>query len=385
MSKPKIVIVGAGLAGLAAAKVLEASGLSPLILEQSDKVGGRVRTDEFQGFLLDRGFQVLLDSYPEIGEYEAALKLKPFETGARYFWENDFRKLNPFNPFRWNRTEFLGLLKSLKLFYPSENKPASHLFEENAFMKAFWIPFFRGVFLDPELSTRSKRIKALIPFFLKGRVTLPEKGMGELAALMAKDLKSSEIRLNTPVQKVHKKGVVLQSGEKLSCDFLLLGTELPSAFRLLGVDREEKGEATEVFYFSAPKDKVEADKFLWLDSRPESPVNNFSVLSQVQPSYAPEGQHLISATSVGHEVPQAEAVEVYLTRALKIPSGTLQFLKSINVPYALPKQDKAPPFQKGEYEGIFLAGELVDPPSINDAIWGGKKAAQAVIQGVNSP
>jgi len=60
-----VLIVGGGLAGLACARALQEKGVSFEILEASDGLGGRVRTDEVDGFLLDRGFQVLLTAYPE--------------------------------------------------------------------------------------------------------------------------------------------------------------------------------------------------------------------------------------------------------------------------------------------------------------------------------
>ncbi|MDA7934695.1 FAD-dependent oxidoreductase, partial [Akkermansiaceae bacterium] len=82
-----IVIVGAGLSGLACAVTLHRSGREVVVLEASDGVGGRVRTDEIDGFLLDRGFQVYLDAYPEAGEMLDldALDLKSFEPGSMVF------------------------------------------------------------------------------------------------------------------------------------------------------------------------------------------------------------------------------------------------------------------------------------------------------------
>ena len=79
-----VVIVGAGLSGLAAARQIQQSGLSVVILESSDAVGGRVRTDKVDGFLLDRGFQVLLTAYPELATQVDmnALDLQAFDPGA---------------------------------------------------------------------------------------------------------------------------------------------------------------------------------------------------------------------------------------------------------------------------------------------------------------
>jgi phytoene dehydrogenase-like protein len=64
-STPDVIVVGAGLAGLAAARHLQDAGRTVRVLEASERVGGRVRSDRVDGFVLDRGFQVLLTSYPE--------------------------------------------------------------------------------------------------------------------------------------------------------------------------------------------------------------------------------------------------------------------------------------------------------------------------------
>ena len=83
-NRPDVLIVGAGLAGLCAARRLHEAGVSFQILEGSDGIGGRIRTDHMDGFLLDRGFQVLLTAYPEaraVLDY-AALDLKKFTPGT---------------------------------------------------------------------------------------------------------------------------------------------------------------------------------------------------------------------------------------------------------------------------------------------------------------
>ena len=84
-----VVIVGAGLAGLSAAREIQRHGLSVIVLESSDDVGGRVRTDIVDGFQLDRGFQVMLTAYPEFKTQVdmRALDLRPFDPGA-LVWRN---------------------------------------------------------------------------------------------------------------------------------------------------------------------------------------------------------------------------------------------------------------------------------------------------------
>ena len=79
-----VVIVGGGLAGLVCGRELHRAGQSFVLIEASDDVGGRVRTDIVDGFRLDRGFQVLLTAYPAAQKQfdYASLRLKPYTNGS---------------------------------------------------------------------------------------------------------------------------------------------------------------------------------------------------------------------------------------------------------------------------------------------------------------
>ena len=82
-SSARAIVIGAGLAGLACAADLAAAGLAVQVLEASDAAGGRMRTDQRAGFLLDRGFQVFNTSYPQVRRRLSlpALQLCPFTPG----------------------------------------------------------------------------------------------------------------------------------------------------------------------------------------------------------------------------------------------------------------------------------------------------------------
>ena len=90
-----VIVVGAGMAGLACARALVAAGREPLVLERSHTIGGRVRTDAVDGFLLDHGFQVLPTAYREARAVLDLdrLDLGLFERGAIIRSEGRFRRL----------------------------------------------------------------------------------------------------------------------------------------------------------------------------------------------------------------------------------------------------------------------------------------------------
>src|SRR6056297_3940403 len=90
----KHLIIGGGLAGLSCATRLAGRGQEFSVVEATDRVGGRVRTDQVDGFHLDHGFQVLLTAYPacrELLDYDA-LRLQAFEPGALIRHRGGFTK-----------------------------------------------------------------------------------------------------------------------------------------------------------------------------------------------------------------------------------------------------------------------------------------------------
>lgn len=79
-----VVIVGAGVAGLAAAQHLTRAGLTATVLEAAQNVGGRMSTEKVDGFRLDRAGRLLSTAYPELRRTPGlnTLTLRPFSPGV---------------------------------------------------------------------------------------------------------------------------------------------------------------------------------------------------------------------------------------------------------------------------------------------------------------
>ncbi len=386
-TKPGVVIIGAGLAGLAAALHLEASGYVPLILEASGAIGGRVKTESKDGFLLDAGFQVLNTSYREIPtKCKRDLKLKGFRPGAFYRKDEKWDFFSPYAFWRWDKETTKGIfalgkaLVSLALKKPegTTEKFIHEMGAPESWVDHFLAPFLRGVFLDKHLDVRAERFLKLFPTFVWGLAALPKEGMKALPEWFAKQLKSTEIRLNSAVTELMPGKAVLKDGSSVTADAILIAISGPQAAKLIPSLPKMKSRQTACDYFSIDAHKVKGHPYLWLDGRIESPVNNFSFLSSVQPSYAPRGAHLLSATTMGQHLPSTNTVRSYLAEELKLRAEEIVPLNRQLVEHALPSQEEKPPLSSPTHEGFYFAGEVTAAPSLNDAIASGRKAAELI-------
>ena len=317
-----MVIVGAGLAGLACALRLHEAGAGVRVLEASDGVGGRVRTDVVEGFRLDRGFQVLLTAYPEtrrVLDY-AALDLRPFLPGALVRRSSHFHELS--DP--WRRPErawrslttgvgsladrlrmarFRGRVRrgSLEeLFRRAETSAAERLRAEGfsaEMIDAFFRPFFGGILLDRSLSASSRMLEFVFRMMAEGDVALPASGMAAIPEQMAARLPAGTVRLGARVASVTPREVRLDSGETVGGDAVVIATEGPEAARLAGLPAPGSRPVT-CLYFAAERAPI-AEPLLVLDGDGTGPVNNLCFPTQVAPAYGPAGATLVSASVVG--------------------------------------------------------------------------------------
>lgn len=409
MSNPDVLIVGAGLSGLCSARLLCGQGVSCEILEASDDVGGRVRTDEVDGFLLDRGFQVLLTAYPEaqnVLNYEA-LELQKFEPGALIRFNGRFQRLvDPWRRPRYllatatspvasmtDKFRVMGLRRhlssqSLAELYDRPEVSTLKRLQEDGFSESiterFFRPFLGGVFLEPELNTSSRKFEFVFRMFSAGDVVVPAGGMQAIPRQLAASLPPGTIRTNTPVAIARRDHVVLNNGEKKCANAVVVAADQTAANKVLGESGKTSWNEVLCVYFAAERPPIE-ESILVLNGEGRGPINNLCVLSQVASSYSPPGKALISV-SVLHGLDQDEQKVVASVRQQLIDwfgseAGQWEHLRNYRVHHALPQQPSLNPVEKPSLrdDGVFVCGDYLDTASIQGAMASGRRAAESVL------
>ncbi len=403
MAQTDVVIVGAGLAGLCCGLALSERGVSVRIVEASDGVGGRIRTDHFEGFLLDRGFQVLLTAYPEarrLLDYPA-LDLQAFEPGALVQFNGDrYKVVDPwrkpmealgtvFSPIGTAADKLLvARLRSQvmkgdyrELFLRSETTTEARLTEAGftaSMIDRFFRPFFGGILLDSGLGVSSRMFDFVFRMLACGDNALPARGMEEIPKQLAERLPAGSLRLNAVAAGVDAAGVTLADGERVEANAVVVACDAPRAADFAPAAAAVGSRRVACFYYDAPEPPVEGG-WLVLNGDGTGPINNLCVPSSVAPAYAPPGRALVSV-SVLTEVTDTQVREQL---GYWFGAGVREWthLRTYQIRHAQPAA--ADLSEDGRSvrvrPGLYVAGDHVTTPSIQGAMVAGARAAQAVL------
>ena len=411
-SNSDVIIVGAGLAGLSCARRLMEANIPFVILEADQRIGGRLKTDRVEGFLLDRGFQVLQTAYPEARrmlDYRR-LALKPFAPGAIVRTNGNFYTIA--DPRRrplelWSTAtapigEFLDRMRMVNLALKVRRGSVSEIFRKPdmttiEFLKSegfsekiiqkFLRPFFSGVCLDPRIQASSRVFQYIFRIFAAGDVALPAQGMGAIPAQLATRLPEGSIRTGARVESIHQAKVVLTSGETISGPAVVLATEGPETARLAGAQVHSGSRGEICLYYAARNPPIDKP-YLILNGEGTGRVNSLTIPSIVAPTYAPAGQHLVSVVVIGQldavDESMADTVRQELTGWFGSTVDDWRHLKTYRIKHALPEQPPpmpdptvaAPPLRPC----LFVCGEYGSVPGIQWAMLSGRQAAEALLK-----
>lgn len=408
----KIHIIGAGVSGLIAARVLEDNGFSPVVIEATDRVGGRVKTDIIDGYQLDHGFQVLLTAYPAAKKYLnfEALELQKFLPGATIFSNGNTKTIG--DPLRdlslliptlssgigtiSDKVKVLKLNQLLKktslseIFVKPEKTTLQYLldfgFSEEMISK-FFKPFFSGIFLEPKLETSSRMFEFVYKMFGEGYASLPKAGIEAIPKQLLQNLNNTTFKFDTKVASIKDGEITLEDNTKLESHFTIVAAEASNLISNLK-NQSIEWKSCHTLYFET-ESRVLIKPLIGLIPKDGTLINNIFYHTSLDTA-ATANKELLSVTVIDNQnlsnEKLIERVKIELKEHCNIHS--CKFIKHYNIPMALPK------LKDIQYEmlasetrlttSLFLAGDTQLNASLNAAMISGERAALGVIETLSS-
>jgi glycine/D-amino acid oxidase-like deaminating enzyme len=402
-ARADVVVVGAGLAGLTAAATLSLAGLDVAVVEASDDVGGRVRTDRVDGLLLDRGFQLLNPAYPALRRLLdlPALELQPFAAGVvvargtRHFVLADPRRAprhlaaSAIAP--GSLREKLAFARwALKIGYGDADRlkrgtdePLATTLQRRGLTGelAHGVvgPFLAGVLAEDGGESSRRFAELIVRSFVRGTPALPAAGVQALPRQLHGRLPQDAVHLGVRAVRVGGGSVVTDAGVVLA-RAVVVATDPRSAVALTGLPTVPMRSLT-TYYHLAGQSPTES-RMLHLDADRRGPVVNTAVVSNVVPRYAGGRGALVASTVLGSrdDARSEQAVRAQLSLLYGTDPTAWEHVATYAIhdalPAMLPPLDISRPVSLGD--GLFVAGDHRDTASLQGALVSGRRAARAI-------
>ena len=373
------IVIGAGLSGLTASRNLQRYGKSVLLIESENEVGGRVRSDLVDGYILDRGFQVINPKYPQVKKsgviksidfrkISGSIRLDDEGIKVGYALGSISNKSGPIS----EKLKFIEFVYSKKV----SNTHNFGLFASNFpnFYQKVLNPFLTGVFLTNPKDIAADVVQEILKSFIRSLPGIPAKGVGEFSKALAKPIKN--LRLNESVENISKNRVVTVSGQ-YTARFIVVAAGPIVSDELLKKTTQIKMLSSTTLYFSTDETLVDASNLVI--SKGSKLVNSI-VISEVSKKYAPIGQSLISATSL-KDLSESE-FRIELSKIWKSDANNWNHVARYEIknslPLHIPGKNRYPNLQLDDW--LFTIGDHMSMPSQQGAMESGALVAEKINQ-----
>jgi phytoene dehydrogenase-like protein len=380
-----VLIIGAGLAGISAAISLQEAGRDVRIVESSDRPGGRVTSDVIDGFICDRGFQLINANYPALQALDV-IKEIDFVRAPRVIevaLGNDRRALGDPRIAPWTALdkttgtipEKLSLLRFL-VSTPKENQSVEDVLKGSGsvYVRALR-PFLQGVFLTDPKNVDARYGQSIIKSFVTGSIGVPRKGVAELSKALA--ARVSSITYGVQADSLEGKVIKTSAGD-FNAATVIVATDATTATQLLGLPEVPRMAGCITWYHAVFNNPSGSGRLI-VDGQNRGPIINSIVISDVSSSYAPLGQHLVSTTT------DLGATESDVRRHLSVMWGMSthdwQLIAKYEIPAALPIQNVGRGLTQTVKvsENLFVVGDHRAVPSQQGALFSGRLAAELIL------
>jgi glycine/D-amino acid oxidase-like deaminating enzyme len=405
----QVVIVGAGLAGLAAAHRLQAAGLQVVVLEAGNAPGGRVRTDRRDGLLLDRGFQLFNPAYPAARIFDIdRLDLRPFRAGVIVTLGEQSYRLG--DPRRWPAAALSSLrapvgsiwqkLRFARWIIEVGARPAHRILDgpdrtlaqelsrrglDGRIGRTVIRPFLAGVLGEESMTTSARFANMIIRSLVRGTPSLPSRGMQVLPEQLATRLGPGALRLNTTVTEV-REGMVVSDRGNVRAPAIIVAADPRTACRLTGLPTPEMRSLTTFYHLASTRPTRE--RVLFIDGERRGPLVNSVVVSNAAPSYSQNGALIASTVLGADDSPEMEAlIREQAGTMYGVESRRWEHVATYAIRDALPALSAPLELQRSVAlgDGLYIAGDHRDTASIQGALVSGRRAAGAVLEQFGTP
>ncbi len=404
--RTEVIVVGAGLAGLSAARSVAAAGVPVTVLEAAERPGGRVRTDLVDGFRVDHGFQSLTTSWPQVGRQldVAALGLRSFQAGVLLHEDGRTQRVGDVRRVR----DAIGGLRNgsgtdrarvAALLARTASAPVARVMSapEVAVADAPTMcalppelarrtlrPLLVMLLHDPALRSSSRFAELMLRSFLRGRVALPARGMAAVPAQLAAGLPAGVVRHGVRVLSVSADRVLTDVAGEIRAGAVIVATDPTTAVALLpGLRMPEFHPVTTLYHVARGAPRPDASLLVEADAR--SPFTHTAVVSQVAPTYAPDRRALIATTVLGHDGAEPTKLELRVRERLAVvydtPTTEWAHLTTCHITRAVPVVEPGHNFRRPVrlIGGLYVCGDHRDSSSIQGALASGRRAARSAL------